>query len=659
MSKLFKSKFLLGVMIVAIMFVGVVAVSATTASADCTVVPTVRAGSTGTSVACVQSIVGATADGKFGPMTKIAVQAYQTANNLTADGVVGPMTAAVMNGGTSIVTTPGCSAGALFNSQTGASCTVTATPGCSAGALFNSQTGASCSTTGPLTGGAGDITVSSLSTYSGEKVKAGDNDVKVLGIEIEADNGSDVQINSLKIELKQTDTDSSQRITDYVDSVGIFMGSTKVGSADASDFTETSTSDIYAKSVSLSNATIKAGEKARFYIALDAVSSFDSGDIDDENFSIDILSSRFTDAEGVVTTDTTNVTAREADFEDLSTSGDIDVKISKNTASPSMDKIVEVDDTTNTNDVLLLAVDLKPTGTDVEIDTLTFDITPTGADVTMIVNEYKLVVNGEEISSIAAATIADGVTGTIQFTDLKSDFKVSAGETAVVKLLADINDTQGTDFIDGDSILASLTSTNFNATNTTIKDENSDTVVNGDRTGSVTGKTMSFWATGMVVTPVGSSSGDAVVFDTDANAADTARGDFKIRFNVTAMGMDVYLDKGISESSSTSSTPAGTNRVLVIKTGTGASSTDVTLGGLQAVNPSQVTIGTNTYMVAQGDTVEFVLSVSSDVNPDAEIQAVLYALEWGNADTATGDSVYTFNMGNTGSYASPSKAVAD
>jgi len=43
-------------------------------------------------VRVVQNLLGATADGSFGPQTKTAVITWQRRHNLTPDGVVGPMT---------------------------------------------------------------------------------------------------------------------------------------------------------------------------------------------------------------------------------------------------------------------------------------------------------------------------------------------------------------------------------------------------------------------------------------------------------------------------------------------------------------------------------------------------------------------------------------
>jgi putative chitinase len=59
---------------------------------------TIRVGSRGDTVRAVQSKLGITADGVFGPGTDRAVREWQAANGLVADGIVGPRTLAKMFG---------------------------------------------------------------------------------------------------------------------------------------------------------------------------------------------------------------------------------------------------------------------------------------------------------------------------------------------------------------------------------------------------------------------------------------------------------------------------------------------------------------------------------------------------------------------------------
>lgn len=56
----------------------------------------IRQGDGGSDVAEVQTKLGITADGRFGPATKQAVKTFQAAHNLAADGVVGPNTWAAL-----------------------------------------------------------------------------------------------------------------------------------------------------------------------------------------------------------------------------------------------------------------------------------------------------------------------------------------------------------------------------------------------------------------------------------------------------------------------------------------------------------------------------------------------------------------------------------
>jgi hypothetical protein len=578
MSKLLKSKFLLGVMTLAIMFVGVVASNATPASAACSITTTLRQGSTGAEVVCLQTALGGlTADGNFGPMTKAAVMHFQSISGLTADGVFGPMSNAkwMMNQGNTAAFPAGCNSAVGYSTTTGMSCAAAASnlpAGCSSTSGFSTTTGGACSVTtnlpagcssssgfssttgmscngspsnngGALTGGAGSITVDDKSTYSSEDVLEGAKNEKVMAFEVEADDESDVMLTSMKIELEQTVTTNSEDITDYLDEVTIWQGSTKVGSADASDFSENS--DIYTKSISLSNVVVRAGKTEDFVVAVTANNSLDSGDVDDDSFSVDLLNVRFEDADGVVTTeDTSGISGlnKTFDFDTLAASGDLEAKITEHADSPEADSI-EVDDTSDTNDVLLLAVNFKATGSDMTVDTLSFDITPTGANANEIVSEYKLLVGGVEIDSISATSIATTVTAQIQFTDLEDEFMVDEDGTVVVKLVADVKDLNGT-FTTGDSIVASLTSTNFNATNTSIDDSNGDSVINGDRTGSVTGEAQTFYTDGIAVT-LDSVKADPFTVD----GVNNDRVELIVKFNVTAFGSDVYLPSLITVTS--------------------------------------------------------------------------------------------------------------
>ena len=67
------------------------------ASFNCDITTTLRVGSAGEQVKCLQTTVGASVDGHFGPLTKAAVMTWQSGHELVADGVFGPLSRGVFN----------------------------------------------------------------------------------------------------------------------------------------------------------------------------------------------------------------------------------------------------------------------------------------------------------------------------------------------------------------------------------------------------------------------------------------------------------------------------------------------------------------------------------------------------------------------------------
>ena len=148
------------------MFVGSVAVSSTAGAQTCSITVTLRVGSRGDQVRCLQAAVGATVDGSFGPMTKAAVVAWQASVGLSADGVFGPLSRAAWMGSSTMTYPAGCTSSIGFSSTTGMPCTGTPVStglpaGCTSTSGYSPTTGVKCDSgvvvtppqTGPLTVG--------------------------------------------------------------------------------------------------------------------------------------------------------------------------------------------------------------------------------------------------------------------------------------------------------------------------------------------------------------------------------------------------------------------------------------------------------------------------------------------------------------------------
>lgn len=159
MSNLFKSKLFLGVMVAVVMLAGVVALAPSQADAQtaCTITTTLRVGSRGAQVACLQAALGLTADGAFGPKTKAAVIAWQKSKGLVADGIFGAKSRAAWGGAATGNFPVGCTSASGYSPVTGQPCVAgpsTGLPaGCSTTSGYSALTGQPCNGTGtPQTG---------------------------------------------------------------------------------------------------------------------------------------------------------------------------------------------------------------------------------------------------------------------------------------------------------------------------------------------------------------------------------------------------------------------------------------------------------------------------------------------------------------------------
>ncbi len=223
----------------ALSVVAPVAASAQT-SASYTFNTNLTIGSRGNDVVALQSFLEAkgllvipagVAKGYFGALTRSAVAAYQTQKGITPTaGYFGPITrAAVMADGGVSTGTPGCSAGAAFNSITGQPCTSgpVATPGCPAGALYNSQTGQACSTSqGPInTGVEGSLDIRLASTPADNSNVRTQTDVPVYGLEFRA-RIADVVVQTLDLQVSTTLSSAAENPSTLINTIKVWDGST-------------------------------------------------------------------------------------------------------------------------------------------------------------------------------------------------------------------------------------------------------------------------------------------------------------------------------------------------------------------------------------------------------------------------------------------------
>jgi len=654
-------KFLIGTL-----FVAAFAIASTAMAYDFGTT-TLKLGSKGAAVMAVQTVVGATpVDGSFGPMTKAKVMAWQASNGLTADGVFGPASMAKANAGAVVGTYPagctsavgfssttglpctggvnlpaGCTAGALFSSTTGLSCTTVGTlpAGCITTAGFSSTTGASCAGTvviGPLTGGAGNLSsLTKLSTYNDETINEGDSG-NVLALEVKADNGSDLNLTSLRLKFLHAST-GSYRMDRYMNNVAVYMGSTKVGSADVADFTRDTSDNSYSGSVALSGVTVKAGQKLTLVIGVTANTTIDSTDQDSGalNWTVSTVSLRYNDATGAILTDST-VKSESIAFSSIANSGDLKLKLTESTTNP-VAAVNTLSESTTTN-IPMLVFKLKAEGASQDITNLTFEASSTGDSLGIadMISDFELFQGSNSIATYDAtnstATSGANTSGTVIFSDI-SGLTLAKDSTTTFTVKAKMKKigtgANGALFDQGDSLTISLTNADFvNVTKTLAETTTGgDTIVTGDRTGVVTGNAQTFRSTGISLSFVNSTGTPAL-----GASGQPDIGTYTITFDVTAFGADMYIDKtapvvgGANASELTITTPGIASQSAVITSPTGAS------------EKSQ------SFLVSQDTTQRFTItSVVTPTGTGGLTKVVLTALRYDTSDQ-NGTLNYSTNL---------------
>jgi|GEM_PF-1955630 len=504
-----------------------------------------------------------------------------------------------------------------------------------------------CTTTdddddGDLSGGAGDVTITALSTYGDEEVGEGDSDVEVAAFEVEADDGSDVRVTSIKVELAQQTAADSVDLTDYASEVSVWMDGEMVGSSDADDFTENN--DDYTKSIQLSGAVVRAGDTADFVLAVSALDNLDSGDIDTDDWQIGVSSVRFVDAEGVTTTESLtldidddvvdDLVEEEFDFASFATASNVELKVALDEDEDAINDahVVDIDDTTDTDDVELLAFTIEADGdSDLNIQEIPAVITTAGElDEAVLVSNAQLWMDGEVLAN---DTVPTG--GAVTFEDL--DIDIDAGEMAHFVITVDVQDTAGA-ADNADTVSASLTTGNVDAI--VAEDESGERVVDADASGSATGNAHAVYDAGIMVEFVSASVVRS--FTADATGEDD-QGTFSVTFEVTAFDGDMRIDNS-SEVADANAAGQGVEFSRVATAGTPVLASDI----LES-DTTDTEDGAETFEVDENTTREFTLSViyAADTTPtDGSVYVKIDSINWGTAVDNTNANYYEFDLGD-------------
>lgn len=655
MSKLLKFKFLLGVAVVAVMFVGV---AVSNAAADCsTGSTTLRVGSSGDAVACLQSKIdgGLVADGSFGPKTQAAVKVWQAAKGLVADGVFGPKSRAVLEASAPVVSGP-CTGGAVYNSVTGALCsaapTTTLPAGCTSTAGFSPTTGQSCSAVVvvPASSGEGKLITFTENAPDVTDVKEGEVAKKVLNVSFEADL-ADQTITRVDVDFQAADSTQSDKPWKYMKEVSLVYDGTTVATvagdveASYSRTDETETYDTWTVRFSNLNLVVKDGVKSKLEVAVTALANVDGSD-EGQSWEAAIPANGIRAVSPNGLTETYPATEIGTDFT-FAASGTAALTFSTSAKDP-LSGIVFVDDVDDTSNVLLFAYKGKATNGPVFIDDSLIEVdaivtTGTGDQVSDFVQTFYLYADGVKVGTASAPTAVDITDVDVTFSNI--NLTIAKDKTVEFEVRADLQPLDGTIVVAGDKITMTLDASD-------VVTEYAEGAKKGDTitpTGDTTGTAQYMYVNAPKITLVSVANGPVNIAQVE-NTTDSV--DVTMVFNVEAVGVDIYIDGTVTEDGDGTYAAGQGISYYITRADTGADAAALTTPAASLTSTATSAANT-TWKVTAGTTKQFTFGVNvantltSDAANDAlQFQTAIKSIGWDTSAIAATANNYIFSLDN-------------
>ena len=564
---------------------------------------TLKQGSSGSQVMALQACIGATADGAFGPMTKSAVMSFQASHGLTADGVVGPMTGAAV-------------------SSACASTTTTTTTTTTGGEWTNGD-------------GEGQLTSFEEDAPDETQVDEGDDDKVILNVSFEADD-ADQLITRVDLDFQAADSTESDKPWDYFKDVSILFNGDVVDTMDAdssSDWDKTdATPDIYSMRFSGLELIVEDGDEAQIEVAVSVLDNVDGSDEGQSwEAAIPVNGIRAVSPNGY--SETYPTAALNEDFT-VAGSDTGTLQFAESEDNPDA-MALSLDDTVDTNDVLLAVYNVEADNQDILIEDLSIavDITETGTATVMsqIVQSFTLVIDGEEY---AESSLTGALDGDIVFNNI--DFTLDDGDDVDFEIYADFQPLDGTIVVAGDTIAIDIDASDTVAEQASGGNDG-DTVT---PTGDIAGEDHAYFVDAPEITHVSSTITKTLACDGACASGEKERAEAVITYKVHAVDADIYLPDELAEDADETDTTYGTGSTYYLDEHGGTEPTAVAV-----LTSTDAETDANGWVVRKGQTKTFKANVTITAAADGYQSVGMSSIEWALTSTAGGSATdYTYSL---------------
>ena len=548
-------------------------------------------------------------DGIYGPKTKAGVMSFQATKGLVVDGIVGVMTTPMFQAA--------CMTGEMEDEDED--------DDDNDSPVFNTNNGEEA-----------DFSDFDLDDADDDTIEEGQEEAIVAEIEfdLEDDGAAMLERFDFTVVLDAGQTLAEEDAWEVFDKVYLMVDGDVIAEMDADDeddWDDSTAGDDARFRMNGINHVFDADETHTIEIAVDVAGSVDleaTGDADWKFFVYD-NSLRFIDEAGITLylTEEDGINGDTAAFTIEEEGQDDELTIRESDNDPEATALqVEDDEKSDWYNIFTFEGDVDEDSQDLEFKEVVLTVSveaAAGKNVSDVVNDMKIALDGNEsddyaLSAIVAATATTPATAVVTFDTEDEDFMIDADDTEDFELWAEFKAANGTNYTQGVTVMAEVTSLNGDVWDVEGGDDLDATQIKG----AAQGEEHTLLVDGAVVTL--NSATESVSSSSNTTQDDTAKFGFKI--NVEAFDEPVYIPVVAANAftyavidAATDTAAAGTPTVSIASSATKVTGAD-----------------SNDYFKVSSDK-DFTISITTKPGANKDSYAELSTLNFTSDDvTATG-----------------------
>ena len=449
-----------------------------------------------------------------------------------------------------------------------------------------------------------------------DEIQEGQTDVPIAELTVRFENG-DAELDRIEFQILadgETNTDDVEP-WDVFEDISIWVDGDMVASTPADDEDDWLDEDNGTIRLSGLGLVAEEDEDLDIIVAATIQNGLETTPAEIGQWNLGVEEIRFFDADGVSDDDdgTDEIGSVTISF-DIQEEGDEDELFVRSSSNDPDSTTLELEDDESSDYITIFAFDLdtEDSESDIQIEGIVVDIDATSdgtavlADINDIIDDAVLVVNGEHYDDV------DINTNNLDFDLDDEDFYIDAGERVEVELRIEFEALS----LEGATIEASVDSANVDA-------EGAEDLTGSQLSGSARGEEHTLRTEGAILEP--GSFNESLKVNDDQDTTDD-EGDFSLTFEVTAFESDLYVNP--SAFRGTGATTAGVS--YTIEDGSGA---EIATGtAVDSLTSSAEEEGSGRFLVEEGETETFTLSVEFDPATEGFFQVQLWSLNFNVAD---------------------------